>query len=146
LILVYYGKNCGKKANSKKFLKEYKASKDKFDILKSNNFYGLLDNENLSKYLETEWEFPKGRKNLNENNLDRAIREFTEETNISCNKIQVLERLNYLEEDFKGTNDINYKNIFYLASTDNLLHLSTNINNYEISDIKWFTIPEAIKK
>ena len=133
-----------KTANSKKFQKEYKISKNKFNRLKENNFYNLLDSVNLSKYTEPEWEFPKGRKNVNENNLECAVREFKEETNIPMNKIHVLERLKYVEEEYKGTNDLNYRNIFYLASCNNMITLSNKIDNYEISDIRWVTIPEAI--
>lgn len=132
--------------NNKKFFKEYKQSKVKFDILKANNFYGLLDENNLSTYLEPEWEFPKGRKNIYEKNIDCAIREFYEETNIISNKIHILERLNYLEEVYKGTNNINYKNVYYLAANENLIDLTVDANSYEISDLKWYTIPEAINK
>lgn len=133
-----------KTANSKKFYKEYKMSKNKFERLKINNFFGLLESNNLSKYLEPEWEFPKGRKNINENNLECAMREFKEETNIYSSKIQVLERLNYLEENYKGTNDLNYKNIYYLASSSELIELNNHYDNYEIGEIRWFTIPEAV--
>jgi ADP-ribose pyrophosphatase YjhB (NUDIX family) len=130
-------------SNNKKFIKEYKISKNKFIKLKNNNFFGLLEESELSKYSEPEWEFPKGRKNLNENNIDCAIREFTEETNINSNELHILERLNHLEEKFKGTNNVDYNNIFYLASTDNIINL-TNINSYEVGDIRWCSIPEAL--
>lgn len=129
--------------NNKKYYKEYKLSKHKFNILKENNFFNLLEEDKLSKYSEPEWEFPKGRKNINEKNIDCAIREFTEETNIDPKQIHILERLNYMEENFKGTNNIDYSNIYYLASIENTIDLKTS-ESYEIGDIRWCSIPEAI--
>ena len=38
-------------------------------------------------YFEQEWSFPKGRRNFNEFDLDCAIREFEEETNLKENNI-----------------------------------------------------------
>lgn len=135
-------------AKSKIYQKEYNLSLLKFEELKLNNFYDLLESENLSKYLEPEWGFPKGRRNNNEKNLNCAIREFCEETSIDANCLHIFERLNCLDEEYLGTNSIEYKHIYYLASSEKELDLSINNDNqiYEIGDMAWFTIPDAINK
>jgi ADP-ribose pyrophosphatase YjhB (NUDIX family) len=134
-------------ANNKFYQKEFNLSKLKFEELKKNNFYNLLEESKLSQYNEPEWGFPKGRRNSNEKNLNCAIREFIEETNINSNHFHILERLNYVTEEYIGTNLVNYCHIYYLASTNNEIELDINKNQLEeISDIKWFTIPEAINK
>lgn len=135
-------------AKSKIYQKEFNLSKNKFEELKANNFYNLLEEPKLSQYIEPEWGFPKGRRNLNEKNLNCAVREFTEETNIDSNYLHILERLNCVTEEYMGTNSINYRHIYYLASSNNEMELDINNSNQieEISDIKWFTIPEAINK
>jgi 8-oxo-dGTP pyrophosphatase MutT (NUDIX family) len=137
-------------AKSKIYQKEFNLSKLKFVELKENNFYDLLNDNNLSSYLEAEWGFPKGRRNLNEKNITCAIREFYEETNLCLDHLHILERLGYTEEEYIGTNGIKYKHIYYLASSDKELELELTINNknqiYEIGDMAWFTIPEALEK
>lgn len=134
-----------KTAKSKIYQKEYNLSKNKFNKLKENNFFDL---EITTTYNEPEWGFPKGRKNTNEKNLNCALREFSEETNIDINNIHLLERLNYLEEEYNGTDHVKYKHVYYLASSDNEILLNTNNENqlYEIGDIGWFTVSEAINK
>jgi ADP-ribose pyrophosphatase YjhB (NUDIX family) len=130
--------------NNKKFIKEYKSSKKKFDYLKECMFYDLLSDNNLSDYTEPEWEFPKGKRNMDEDNLNCAKREFCEETNLNIDDINIYNSA-IIEEEFKGTNNLNYKNIYYFANTDNLSELTnTDAMNYEIGDIKWVTINEAI--
>jgi len=135
-------------AKSKIYQKEFNLSKIKFEELKYNNFYDLLSENNLSNYQEAEWGFPKGRRNNNEQNITCAMREFNEETSLGFENLHILERLNCAEEEYIGTNGIKYKHIYYLASSDKELELS--INNecqiYEIGDMAWFTIPEALEK
>jgi len=135
-------------AKSKIYQKEFNLSKIKFEELKYNNFYNLLSENNLSNYQEAEWGFPKGRRNNNEQNITCAMREFNEETCLGFDNLHILERLNCAEEEYTGTNGIKYKHIYYLASSDKELELS--INNecqiYEIGDMAWFTIPEALEK
>ena len=128
------------------FQKEFETSQKKFNYIKKNfNLLELINFKNL--YDTPEWGFPKGRRNSNEKNLNCAIREFIEETNINSNYFHILERLNYVTEEYIGTNLVNYCHIYYLASTNNEIELDINKNQLEeISDIKWFTIPEAINK
>ena len=127
-----------KTARNKNFIKELNNSKVKFNYCRKNN---LFDNLNTT-YETPEWGFPKGRRNRFEKNLDCAIREFEEETNYK-NYI-LYNRINCIDEVFKGTNNIDYKHIYYLAGSD-----SDNIENindiYEIGNIGWYTYDETIQ-
>lgn len=130
-------------ANNKIFKKEYFSAKDKFTRLKELNFYNILDNS-CSKYIDPEWGFPKGRKNINENIKSCAIREFNEETMI--NDTVLIDHIDTIQELYVGTNNINYRNIYYLGYNRN-----TKINydpdySFETGDIKWLTVNECIDK
>lgn len=128
------------------YKKEYIIAKAKFEELKQNNFYNMLDDNNLSKYTDPEWGFPKGRKNLYEKNIHCAIREFNEETGLDS--FNLLERLNYVEENYIGTDNNDYRHVYYLGTTDTMATLDT-INmeqQYEVGDIGWFTYSEIINK
>ncbi len=135
---------------------EYKKSKIKFENLKHgikyyNKQITILDiiKSTTSKLHEQEWGFPKGRRNLNENDLDCAVREFTEETNISSDNIIIFNDYKF-EETFKGINILSYKYVYYLAYTNIVDHVEINKNNKyqfnEIKDIQWFSIDDAKKK
>jgi ADP-ribose pyrophosphatase YjhB (NUDIX family) len=124
-------------AKSKSFLKEMSISIHKFNILKKNKIIDTFE----SKYENPEWEFPKGRRNKFENNNNCANREFIEETNLS-NYIQ-FDRINPVEEVFRGTNNIKYKNIYYFGSSEEE-ELSYSSDNYEIGNIGWFTLDEVL--
>jgi len=135
-------------AKSKVYQKEFSNSKSKFEELKSKNFFELIEPESLSSYLEPEWGFPKGRRNMSEKNLDCAIREFYEETNYSLTNMHILERLNCLEEEYEGTNQVKYKHVYYIGSSEEDENAElNNVNNInEIGEIGWFTVPEALEK
>jgi 8-oxo-dGTP pyrophosphatase MutT (NUDIX family) len=144
-----------------KFLKneydnEYEKSKSKFNLLKNGiiNNYSILNFENIinkSKFNfdETEWEFPKGRKNLNENENDCAKREFFEETNIDINSIDII-NIDNIEEIFMGTNYSKYKNIYTIGQLNNNIEIDMDLKNefqvMEINDIKWMSIDECFNK
>jgi len=126
-----------KTAHSKIFLKELNMSKNKFNFCKKNNLF-----DNLTSIYDTpEWGFPKGRRNKYEKNLDCALREFEEETNFK-NYI-LLDRINFIEEIFKGSNNVTYKHIYYTAGSD-LNNIEMVNDTYEIGDIGWYTINEVI--
>ena len=133
-------------AKNKNYKKEYLHSKNKFNKLKENNFYELLEENNLSNYLEPEWEFPKGKKNMNETSLTCAIREFNEETNININNIKIFENINCIEEKYRGSDNKFYKHLYYLAISNHDLEFNNIDNISEVGDINWFTIEDAINK
>ena len=61
-----------------------------------------------------EWGFPKGRPNTREIDLDCAMREFREEAGFSHPEYVIPNRKKYVEE-FKGSNDVTYKHVYFLA-------------------------------
>lgn len=125
-------------ARTKTYMKEMIQSKNKFNYLKNNK---IIENFE-SNYDNPEWGFPKGRRNKFENNINCANREFVEETNVT--NYTYFDRINSIEETFLGTNNINYKHIYYLASSEEET-LCYNFDNYEIGNIGWFTIDQILK-
>lgn len=104
-----------------------------------------------TEWTEPEWGFPKGRRNVFETDIDCAIREFYEETNIPYNDITFIQNIKPISEVFTGSNGIHYKHIYYMALCNSSL-ICNGISNdnihmkREIGDIGWFTIDEAMKK
>lgn len=138
---------------------EYENAKTKFNNLKNGininiseiPFFITLElilNSTTSKWLEPEWGFPKGRRNLKEKDLSCATREFNEETNFNYDDYQLL-TLDKIIETYMGTNNIKYKHIYYIAQKTNDKKPKININNLsqysEIGDIKLVNYNNALK-
>ena len=134
-----------KTSKNKIFQKEYKNSKELFEKLKDSGELKTLT-EVKPLYQTPEWGFPKGRRNLFEKNLDCALRELEEETTINSEQIEILNKINCVNEEYTGTNNQDYRHIYYLGYaegheiTDEYLN---NISNYEVGKIGWFTWDEA---
>lgn len=122
-----------KNAYKKKYLEEMKLSNIKFNQLKQLDILKNIKSE----YSSTEWEIPKGRKNTNETNLKCAIREFMEETSLSPDDYNIISCLDPIHDVFIGTNNKNYRHIFYSAILNNNDIDINNINNNEIEEIRW---------
>lgn len=136
----------GKTASYKIFQKEYKNSKNNFnklillDIMKE-----LLNIKPI--YDCPEWGFPKGRRDGFEKNLDCAIREFCEETNLDINKLNLLPKSECIYEEYFGTNGIKYRHIYYLSLAEPDLfekNISDDFDNYEVSQMGWISWKNAI--
>jgi 8-oxo-dGTP pyrophosphatase MutT (NUDIX family) len=95
--------------------------------------------QSTTQWSEPEWEFPKGRRNNKEKDLDCALREFEEETGISRNKISVVENILPFEEIFIGTNHKSYKHKYFLAYMNDLNEDLDNFQVTEVSKIEWKT-------
>lgn len=129
------------------------SSKKKFELLKEgvnidNIIYNLNDIISLSttNWDETEWEFPKGRRNQKEKDLDCALREFEEETGIPKNNIVVIENILPFEEIYIGSNHKSYKHKYFLAMLNN--SYKDNLNNYqttEVSKLEWKTYNNCLE-
>lgn len=127
------------------------SSKKKFDILKegivvNNEFISLqviVDNTTTS-WTETEWEFPKGRRNYHEKEIECALREFEEETGILKNEINIIENMLPIEEIFLGSNHKPYKHKYFLGYTECQKHSLQNFQQAEVSKIEWKTIDECL--
>lgn len=108
--------------------------------------YNCIDRKKIvedcpSKFTEPEWGFPKGRRMRGESDLDCALREFNEETNISTECLQVFPDVVFTEI-FRGTNNIQYKHIYFLAllKTPGCVNLSqrlTSTQRREVSAVDW---------
>ncbi len=121
-----------KNAYKKKYLEEMNLSKIKFNHLKESGVLDIIKSE----YTSTEWEIPKGRKNSNETNLHCAMREFEEETSLSNIDYNIISCLDPIHDIFMGTNNKEYKHIFYTALYDNNNNI-INYKNNEIEEVRW---------
>jgi 8-oxo-dGTP pyrophosphatase MutT (NUDIX family) len=104
----------------------------------------LIDNS-TTKWEETEWEFPKGRRNFKEKDLECALREFEEETGILSSKICIIENVLPFEEIFIGTNHKSYKHKYFLAYMNQTEEYLTNFQVTEVSKLEWKTIDRCLE-
>jgi 8-oxo-dGTP pyrophosphatase MutT (NUDIX family) len=136
---------------------EENIAKKKFELLKEgviidNSLYTLKDIVRMSNtaWCETEWEFPKGRRNQREKDLDCALREFQEETGIPQNKITIIDNVLPFEELFIGSNHKAYKHKYFLALFNNLCNIEnsnelTNFQTTEVSKLEWKTLDKCLE-
>jgi 8-oxo-dGTP pyrophosphatase MutT (NUDIX family) len=117
----------------------------------------LLENSTTS-WNETEWEFPKGRKNYQERDIDCALREFEEETGISKENIKIIENVLPFEEMYVGSNHKIYKHKYFLGFMKNNV-INDNVNNCntliecdlssyqksEVSKLEWKTLEQCFE-
>ena len=97
-----------------------------------------------SNNVETPWEFPKGRKNKTEEyDLDAAIREFQEETNVNKDQYNILYHIKPYVETYTDF-DVTYQNIYYYAYATSdwepIYSFSNKQQVSEISCIKWINL------
>lgn len=149
---------------SRSFQKEFLEAKIKYDILKSgyilrsgnaSTWFNLKSAINNTKNLitEPEWGFPKGRRNINEDDYACATREFKEETNIPMKHVSML-NIQPFEEIFSGTNHVRYRHVYYLAiynpSCTSVQDVIVNPHNRsqcrEIQAVKWMPYEDAQSK
>jgi len=111
----------------------------------------LVDRSDTN-WTETEWEFPKGRRNPQEKDLDCGLREFEEETGYSINNIYIIENILPYEEIFIGSNHKSYKHKYFLAymkesknqEKDDIINLQ-KYQKTEVSKLAWKTYDECLK-
>jgi 8-oxo-dGTP pyrophosphatase MutT (NUDIX family) len=126
-------------------------SAKKFDTIKTgvnvNNeivtLNDLITNSD-SIWAETEWEFPKGRRNYQEKDLECALREFEEETGYSKKNIVIIENILPFEEIFIGSNHKSYKHKYFLAYINDASDDMQNFQKTEVSKLEWKTINECL--
>ena len=144
---------------NKNFTKEYAEASEKFTMLKKGYLLKTDDGKTIhfsldyifenttAMFKETEWGFPKGRRNINEDDISCALREFKEESGMNLKYIRLLHDVKPLDEVFSGSNKIRYKHVYYLAKYssdyDHTFHKSFC---KEIKDVQWFTFDEMIER
>ncbi len=139
---------------NKNFNREFTEAMEKFNMLKkgyiirSNDTMIHVDidyyiDNSVCEYKETEWGFPKGRRNVNEHDMNCALREFKEETGFGIRHLHVCTDMKPLEEIFSGTNKKRYKHVYYIARFTGDDQYDYAPSCREIKDVKWFTYDEA---
>jgi 8-oxo-dGTP pyrophosphatase MutT (NUDIX family) len=137
---------------SNQFKCEESISRKKFEALKNgvmsdNNeiiTLSLLVTNVTTQWNETEWEFPKGRRNYHEKDITCAIREFEEETGMLKTDIIIVENVLPFEEIFLGSNHKSYKHKYFLAYTEKIVDALQNFQQTEVSKLEWKTFNECL--
>lgn len=145
----------GASANNSQYKSEEINSREKYHSLVHgvklyNDYYNLDDLINASlvypQWEEPEWGFPKGRRNNQENDFDCAVREFSEETGYSADKLVFLQNVLPYEEIFTGSNYKSYKHKYFLMYMN--YEDTLNMGQYqtsEVSMIAWKSYDECIQ-
>ena len=148
---------------SKRFISNFHDSKKKFEHLKKGFFLKLADasivfcnldhiiESSTNQFHETEWEFPKGRRQVNECDEDCAIREFTEEAGMKRHGLLLHRDMKPFEEVFVGINRTRYRHVYYVG-TPAFLGATFNLDRSnakqcgEVRDIAWLPLEQALEK
>lgn len=100
-----------------------------------------------SRYSDSEWGFPKGRKNLHELAIQCAIREFKEETGLKDEDFTILSTKTQYIEDFIGSDGVSYSHIYYIAKIHDNVKLDNTVRSetfkQEVKDIGFFDYKTA---
>ena len=112
---------------------------------KTFNLSGILENSKTN-WKETEWEFPKGRRNAQEKDIDCALREFEEETGYAKESIYIIENIMPFEEIYIGSNYRSYKHKYFLAYMNSPI-MDEDMNNFqksEVSKLEWKSYSDCL--
>ena len=139
--------------------KETISSRFRKDYLKGfQNYSKVLDWSKLVReidptlfYEESEWEFPKGRRNPGETNKECGAREFQEETNYIKDDYTLIDNIAPIDESYVGENRVRYKHVYYIGKLTNLtkeaiIDHQNHDQSHEIKNILWLTKSEALSK
>ncbi len=127
------------------FIKEYALAKKKFEQL---DIKRLVADSEIS-FNTTEFGFPKGRKQIKESTVKCSQREFYEESGYGKELYEIKDSSCVFEEFFKGTNNVKYQHLYYLAEfyrnppipkvdPNNILQFG------EVKNVGWFSLEESI--
>lgn len=82
-------------------------------------------------YNNPEWGIPKGKRQLQETDLQCAIREFCEETGIQPSDLKIFKNCIPLEEIYIGINGIKYRHVYFIGE---IIRLPTNTQLYDCNE------------
>jgi len=130
---------------------EESISRDKFSVivdgaeLKNGKRYNLktLIQKSSTNWECPEWEFPKGRRNYQENDLNCALREFEEETGYSKQDIKIVQNVIPFEEVYTGSNFKSYKHKYFIGMIGKDTKPIQEFQKSEVSKILWLTLEEC---
>lgn len=135
---------CDLSTINNKIKKEYYTSKSKFSKLDILSIINSIDN-----LYDEEWEFPKGRRDKSENNIQVAIREFKEETDIEPSDYSLYYNILPIIEEYKSINGVRYKNAYYIGVINDNVNVHLNpLNKHqcnEVNNIKWVDNNDIIR-
>lgn len=145
----------GENILSNQYKNEETNSREKFNALKEgvlfNNelttLHDLIEESNKqSSWCETEWGFPKGRRNHKESDYDCALREFNEETGYNVKTLRNLQNIIPYEEIFTGSNYKSYKHKYFVMymTYDNSL-MENEFEKSEVSKMEWKPYSNCLK-
>ena len=139
---------------SSQYKNEESVSREKFKSLQlginfNHDFYTLHDLIDLSDqngiWEETEWGFPKGRRNNQEKDYECALREFEEETGYNKKLLNQVQNILPYEEIFTGSNYKSYKHKYYLMHMNNNIQPNeSQFDPTEVSKMEWKTYDDCI--
>ena len=131
---------------------EEKTSREKYETLKNGVVTGgctfSLDDllaEASTSWSETEWGFPKGRRNYQEKDMACGLREFEEETGYPKAQVSVVQNILPYDEVFAGSNYKCYKHRYYVGYMryeDTVV--SHDFQTHEVSKCEWKKISECL--
>ena len=140
---------------SNQYKNEEISSREKFLNLKNGIYFNdklytldeLIEESNkIQLWNESEWGFPKGRRNNRESDYDCALREFNEETGYNSKLLYNLQNIIPYEEIFTGSNYKSYKHKYFVMymNYENSL-LETKFEKSEVSKMEWKKIDDCMK-
>jgi 8-oxo-dGTP pyrophosphatase MutT (NUDIX family) len=101
--------------------------------------------DSTTHWTETEWGFPKGRRNYNEKDLPCALRECLEETGYDITADNVIQNIAPFEEIFMGSDMKCYKQKYFLAMVDLDKKPKKAHDIMEVGLMKWMSFDECIQ-
>ena len=108
------------------------------------NLQQFID-DSKTRWNETEWGFPKGRRNYNEKDISCALRECLEETGYDITADNVIQNIAPYEEIFMGSDMKCYKQKYFLAMVDLEKKPKTAHDIMEVGLMKWMPYDECIQ-
>jgi len=110
----------------------------------------LLDESDQisEQWHEPEWGFPKGRRNMQENDYDCALREFSEETGYATSVLQNIRNILPFEEIFIGSNYKSYRHKYYIMHIPYEASISStkSYQKSEVSAMEWKSYAQCLKE
>lgn len=136
--------------DSKCFKNEYEYAYRKYNKLNIHQLIqesGRLNGNHNFKF--SEFGFPKGRRNMRENNIACAEREFCEETGYDKSCYDFIKNYPTIHEEFTGTNGVRYRHIYYLVKIKEnapppKIDYKNKIQTGEVQNIGWFDYEECM--
>lgn len=121
----------------------YKLAKEKYEFF----LHQFNINDFELKYPSLEWGLPKGRRIINESNINCATREFNEETSYNYHQYSIVKNIIPLKEIYKANNNVTYKHIYYISLLKDFNYIpEIKPNNYEINSVQWLSFKDALDK